>query len=196
MVRHGVFDAAVGVVAMRFRVRALVRVLVVVVALATLSATADAFPASASVAPAPAELSMSGDVELLPGVDFFHVAMHASQHATDPVAGSFAGNGELRGAGFDVPIPLSLAGPVTCLTTRGDTAAFLYPVTSATPPLLQELLQNKTSVLFTVTKGAHGAPDRVGFIGPLPPQLFHGCQPTGTPFVFHGAVTIEGRSLL
>jgi hypothetical protein len=121
---------------MRIRVRALVRVLVVAVALATLSAPADAFPTSASVAPAPAELSMSGDVELLPGVDFFHVAMHASQHATDPVAGSFAGNGELRGAGFDVPIPLSLAGPVTCLTTRGDTAAFLYPVTSATPPLL------------------------------------------------------------
>ncbi len=83
---------------------------------------------------------------------------------------------------------MSVAGPDTCLSVHGSTAAFLYPVTQAQPPLLANLVVNKTSVLFTVTKGANGAPDWAGFLGPSL-QFFHGCAPTGTPFVFHGTIT-------
>jgi len=168
--------------------RALLRALAVTLALLTISGVAA--PAANATGTPTAKLTMAGDVELLPGLDFFHVDMHARQPAGGPTTGSFAGAGELRGTGFTIPIPLSLAGPVTCLTVHGATAAFLYPVAEVNPPLLSGLLQGATSVLFTVTKGANGAPDRVGFVGPLPSQFFRGCQPTGTPFVFHGTVRI------
>jgi len=133
------------------------------VALALLTVNGVAAPAANATGTPTAKLTMAGDVELLPGLGFFHVDMHARQPAGGPTTGSFAGAGELRGTGFTIPIPLSLAGPVTCLTVHGATAAFRYPVAEA---------------------------DRVGFVGPLPSQFFRGCQPTGTPFVFHGTVRI------
>jgi len=132
-------------------------------------------------------LSVNG-VELTPGLEVFHVVTN-SQRSEDKTTGQFTGAGELKSGAVNLPIPLSIAGPVTCLTVQGNTAAFLYPITMAQPPLLANLLVDSTSVLFTVTKGVNGF-NHVGFVGPLPSGFFHGCEPTGTPFVFHGTVEI------
>lgn len=145
-----------------------------------------------------ASLTVSGDVEVLPGVRVFHVETASQQTgagtqqtgAGTTATGTFAGTGELVAGPVSLPLPLALAGPVTCLSVHGDTAAFLYPVDSARPAGLDTLVAGRTSVLFTVTRGTGGAPDRVGFVGPLPSGLFRGCEPTGTPFVFSGTVAI------
>ncbi len=150
---------------------------------------------TAAAGPLPAgssgpSLSAQGDVELAPGLEVFHVVTdsHTSGSTT---TGQFTGTGELKAGPVDLPIPLSIAGPVTCLTVHGNTAAFLYPIKEAQPPILANLLVNNTSVLFTVTKGNNGV-NHVGFVGPLPSGFFHGCEPTGTPFVFHGTVNVTG----
>ena len=148
---------------------------------------------TAAAGPLPAgssgpSLSAQGDVELAPGLEVFHVDTD-SQTSGSTTTGQFTGTGELKAGPVNLPIPLSIAGPVTCLTVHGNTAAFLYPIKEAQPPILANLLVNNTSVLFTVTKGNNGL-NHVGFVGPLPSGFFHGCQPTGTPFVFHGTVDI------
>jgi hypothetical protein len=160
---------------------------------ATLLLVAAGSGTAAAAGPLPASssgpsLSAQGDVELAPGLEVFHVDTD-SQTSGSTTTGQFTGTGELKAGPVNLPIPLSIAGPVTCLTVRGNTAAFLYPIKEAQPPLLANLLVNNTSVLFTVTKGNNGL-NHVGFVGPLPSGLFHGCQPTGTPFVFHGTVDI------
>jgi hypothetical protein len=151
---------------------------------------------TAAAGPLPAgssgpSLSAQGDVELAPGLEVFHVDTASHQKADGSVRGQFTGAGELKAGPVDLPIPLSIAGPVTCLTVHGNTAAFLYPIKEAQPPILANLLVNNTSVLFTVTKGNNGV-NHVGFVGPLPSGFFHGCEPTGTPFVFHGTVNVTG----
>jgi hypothetical protein len=160
---------------------------------ATLLLVAAGSGTAAAAGPLPASssgpsLSAQGDVELAPGLEVFHVDTD-SQTSGSTTTGQFTGTGELKAGPVNLPIPLSIAGPVTCLTVRGNTAAFLYPIKEAQPPLLANLLVNNTSVLFTVTKGNNGL-NHVGFVGPLPSGFFHGCQPTGTPFVFHGTVDI------
>ena len=160
---------------------------------ATLLLVAAGSGTAAAAGPLPAgssgpSLSAQGDVELAPGLEVFHVVTD-SQTSGSTTTGQFTGTGELKAGPVNLPIPLSIAGPVTCLTVRGNTAAFLYPIKEAQPPLLANLLVNNTSVLFTVTKGNNGL-NHVGFVGPLPSGFFHGCQPTGTPFVFHGTVDI------
>ncbi len=160
---------------------------------ATLLLVAAGSGTAAAAGPLPASssgpsLSAQGDVELAPGLEVFHVDTD-SQTSGSTTTGQFTGTGELKAGPVNLPIPLSIAGPVTCLTVRGNTAAFLYPIKEAQPPLLTNLLVNNTSVLFTVTKGNNGL-NHVGFVGPLPSGFFHGCQPTGTPFVFHGTVDI------
>lgn len=137
---------------------------------------------------APTTLTVDGHLELAPGLEVFHVQAHASKTAEGVVSGSFDGRGEVRSGPVDIPVPLSLAGPVTCLNVQGSTASFLYAVDSAQPNFLNDFVAHKTSVLFTVVKGAGGAPNRIGFFGPLPTSFFHGCGPIGTPFVFNGNV--------
>ena len=162
------------------------------VAVLLLGFTGTGTAAALASTPVGGSLSVHGDVELAPGLDVFHLNSHSQQRVDGTTTGAFTGTGELKTGGINLPIPVSVAGPVTCLSVHGSTAAFLYPVTQAQPPLLANLVVNKTSVLFTVTKGANGAPDRVGFLGPFPSQFFRGCAPIGTPFVFHGTINITG----
>lgn len=136
-------------------------------------------------------LHVDGHLELAPGLEIFHVQTDATQPVGEPVSGSFAGAGELRSGPIDVPIPLALSGPVTCLQVHGSTVSFLYAVDSAQPAILGNVIAHTTSVLFTITKGA---PSRVGFVGPLPTGFFHGCGPIGTPFVFNGTVDLSGAN--
>ena len=100
----------------------------------------------------------------------------------------------MRSGPVDFPIPLSLAGPVTCLDVQGSSVSFLYTVDSAQPKFLNDLAAHTTSVLSTIVKGANGTPNRVGFSGPLPTAFFHGCGPIGTPLMFNGTVDIRGAS--
>jgi len=172
--------------------RTCLRPLLVAALLLGFTGTGTAAALAATPTPVRGSLSVHGDVELAPGLDVFRLDTHSQQQADSTTTGAFTGTGELKTGGINLPIPLSVAGPVTCLSVHGSTAAFLYPVTQAQPPLLANLVVNKTSVLFTVTKGTNGAPDHVGFLGPFPSQFFHGCAPTGTPFVFHGTITITG----
>ena len=168
----------------RAHLRPVIAATLLLVAAGSGTAAAD----TGSPTPSTPSLSVSGDVELAPGLEVFHVDTD-SQTSGSTTTGQFTGTGELKAGPVNLPIPLSIAGPVTCLTVRGNTAAFLYPIKEAQPPLLANLLVNNTSVLFTVTKGNNGL-NHVGFVGPLPSGFFHGCQPTGTPFVFHGTVDI------
>jgi len=170
----------------RAHLRPVIAATLFLVAAGSGTAAAADTPSTGSSGPS---LSASGDVELAPGLEVFHVDTASHQKADGSVRGQFTGTGELKAGPVNLPIPLSIAGPVTCLTVQGNTAAFLYPITKARPPLLSNLLVDNTSVLFTVTKGANGV-NHVGFVGPLPSQFFHGCEPTGTPFVFHGTVDI------
>ena len=143
-------------------------------------------------APPASALQVSGDLELVPGVEIFHVETTARQPAGKPATGTFSGAAELHAGPINVPIPLSLAGPVTCLNVQGSTASFLYEVDKAQPKFLNDLAAGKTSVLFTVVKGSPGVPNRIGFFGPLPTAFFHGCDPISTPFVFNGTVDLSG----
>ncbi len=172
----------------RAHLRPVIAATLLLVAAGSGTAAAD----TGSPTPSTPSLSVSGDVELAPGLEVFHVVTNSQQTAAGSQAtGQFTGAGELKAGPVNLPIPLSIAGPVTCLTVHGNTAAFLYPIKEAQPPLLSNLLVDNTSVLFTVTKGANGV-NHVGFVGPLPSGFFHGCQPTGTPFVFHGTVNVTG----
>ncbi len=139
-------------------------------------------------------LQVDGHLQLIPGLEIFHVQTTAAQLAGEAPSGTFTGAGEVRSGPVDIPIPLSLAGPVTCLNVDGSTASFLYSVDSAQPQFLNDFVAHKTSVLFTVVKGANGEPNRIGFFGPLPTAFFHGCAPIGTPFVFNGTVTVNGAA--
>ncbi len=169
----------------RAHLRPVIAATLLLVAAGSGTAAAAGPPSTGSSGPS---LSAHGDVELAPGLEVFHVVTD-SQTSGSTTTGQFTGTGELKAGAVNLPIPLSIAGPVTCLTVQGNTAAFLYPITMAQPPLLANLLVDSTSVLFTVTKGANGV-NHVGFVGPLPSGFFHGCEPTGTPFVFHGTVEI------
>jgi len=139
-------------------------------------------------------LGVDGHVQLFPGLEFFHVQTTATKAADGSTSGSFLGTGEVRSGPVDLPIPLSLTGPVTCLDVQGSSVSFLYTVDSAQPKFLNDVIAHTTSVLFTIVKGANGTPDRVGFFGPLPTAYFHGCGPIGTPLVFNGTVDIGGGS--
>lgn len=100
---------------------------------ATLLLVAAGSGTAAAAGPLPASssgpsLSAQGDVELAPGLEVFHVDTASHQKADGSVRGQFTGAGELKAGPVDLPIPLSIAGPVTCLTVHGNTAAFLYPI--------------------------------------------------------------------
>ncbi len=164
------------------RVTFWVRAVVLGVCVGVLGSTA----ASAETASPGTTIRVDGHLQLAPGLDIFHVQATAAQPAGAAVTGNFTGTGEVRSGPVDIPIPLSLAGPVTCLNVQGATASFLYTVDRAQPKFLGDLVEHRTSVLFTITSGAGGAPSRIGFFGPLPTAFFHGCGPIGTPFVFDG----------
>ncbi|MGI8680126.1 MAG: hypothetical protein ACR2LX_15860 [Jatrophihabitans sp.] len=134
----------------------------------------------------PQSVRGSGLVGLGSGLNGFQIDFAATKSAAGKVSGQFHGSGRLTALGVAIPLPVTLSGPVTCLTVKGDTAAFRYPVT-VEPTALQPLLQG-TSVEITVKQGTVGSPTKIGFFGPVPTALLPSCD--GTPPVF----TLEGTA--
>lgn len=124
------------------------------------------------------------------GFNAFRVDFHASTSANGTARGQFRGTGRLTGLGVAIPLPVTIAGPVTCLTVRGDTAAFTYPLTTVSPAPLQPVLRG-TSIEITVTRGSAGRPARIGFLGPIPTALATSCAPRATPFTLEGTVSVD-----
>ncbi|TSD99495.1 hypothetical protein FOS14_11995 [Skermania sp. ID1734] len=143
--------------------------------------------ASAAADPAPQSVNMNGDVQLAGG-NILHVVAQATKAANGTTTGTFLATGELG----SMPLPMTFAGPMTCLSVHGNTAGFIYPVTAVTPTFLAPVLQNTTAVMWTVTQAANGQPAHAGLIGPLPIQAFNGCEPNIAPLPFVGTLSVTG----
>lgn len=142
---------------------------------------------AATVAPAnaaePASLSIDGDLEIAPGVHLLHIDAHGSTTKDGKTSGTYTAtlmNGRSN-------VPFQIKGPVTCIDTRGDSAALVYPISATAPNLVPAPLKDVLAVQISVRKAST---DRVGVMGPAPTSSFTGCAPAATPFRFDGDIAI------
>lgn len=148
-------------------------------AAAVLGATA--VPAHAAE---PASLSIKGDLEIVPGVHLLNIDATGTRDDAGTTTGDYTAtlmNGMSK-------VPFQIKGPVTCIDTRGDSAALVYPISATNPNLIPAPLKDVLAVQISVRKGAT---DHVGVMGPVPTSSFHGCAPAATPFAFKGDITIK-----
>lgn len=148
-------------------------------AAAVLGATA--VPAQAAT---PAELSIAGDLEIAPGVHLLNIDAHGVTDTKGDTTGTYTAtlmNGMSK-------VPFQIKGPVTCIDTREDSAALVYPISNTVPNLVPAGLKDAYAVKISVRKGGT---DHVGVMGPAPTSSFHGCAPAATPFRFTGDIMIK-----
>ncbi|MBM7366955.1 hypothetical protein [Gordonia hydrophobica] len=140
-----------------------------------------AVPAHAAT---PAALTIAGDLEIAPGVHLLNIDAHGVTSRSGTTTGTYTAtlmNGMSK-------VPFQVTGPVTCIDTRGDSAALVYPISKTAPNLVPAGLADAFAVKISVRKGDT---DRVGVMGPAPTSSFHGCAPAATPFRFDGDIMIE-----
>lgn len=138
-------------------------------------------PAAAAT---PAALSITGDLEIAPGVHLLHIDAHGTRNSLGTTTGMYTAtlmNGKSK-------VPFQIKGPVTCIDTRGHSAALVYPISTTDPNLVPAAMKDAFAVKISVRTGTT---DRVGVMGPAPTASFHGCAPGATPFAFTGDVSIE-----
>ncbi|MGK8523843.1 hypothetical protein ACRS6B_20900 [Nocardia asteroides] len=130
----------------------------------------------------PARVSINGDMQVL-GMSVLHVE---AQGAGDgPATGTYVATGRFG----DMPLPLRVTGPVTCLTVNGDTVSLVYPITTSEPVML--FAPDSMAIQVTLTKGRNGEPNRIGYGVPMPTDTFRGCEPGPTPMIFDGTIDIN-----
>ncbi|MDN5758817.1 MAG: hypothetical protein L0H59_09825 [Tomitella sp.] len=152
-----------------------------------LVAVGTASAASAEPDPPPNTLSIDGSLQLVPGFNVLHIVAQGDTDADGAASGTYDATVQLG----DSELPVAVHGPVTCLTTEGDTASLVYPIDSLDPDVLPGSLAGEFAVQVTVTDGENGEPDMVGLAGPAPTDSFDGCAPGPAPFVFDGDVDIN-----
>ena len=125
-------------------------------------------------------------------VDGFKIDFKATKKGSK-VGGTFSGTLQGGSSGFATPEVFTITGPVTCLQVVGRTqAGILYPVSKVTSQGQAFTQGEPLSILLTVVKGLNGAPNKVGFMGPLPTQAFMGsCAPGMAPLNLEGTVRIS-----
>ncbi|MGO3325936.1 hypothetical protein [Gordonia sp. (in: high G+C Gram-positive bacteria)] len=130
-----------------------------------------------------ASLSIDGDLEIMPGVHLLNIDAEGTRTDAGKTSGTYTAtlmNGMSK-------VPFQIKGPVTCIDTRGDAAALVYPISATAPNLVPDPLKDMLAVKISVRKGAA---DRVGVMGPAPTSSFRGCAPETTPFRFDGDIEI------
>ncbi|MDN5756925.1 MAG: hypothetical protein L0H59_00055 [Tomitella sp.] len=168
--------------------RRLTRALTEVAAAGAAAAIAVAMAAIPATAAPPATLSIDGHLQPVPNLNILHITATGEQSADGTATGSYTAQAEFG----NMPLPITVAGPITCLSFDGPTASLIYPITGTDPMLVPGSLSGAAAVQITVTQGHGGGPDHVGLIGPMPTSNFHGCAPGPTPFVFDGTIDIAG----
>ncbi|WP_280255060.1 hypothetical protein [Nocardia wallacei] len=147
-------------------------------AMATAVATAGAGQAAA----APATVSIDGNMQVL-GLSILHV--DAAGTGDGPAAGTYTATGRFG----NMPLPVKVTGPVTCLRVAGDTVSLVYPISTAQPVMV--FAPDSMAIQVTLTKGRGGAPNMIGYGIPMPVNSFRDCQPGPTPMVFDGTIDIS-----
>jgi hypothetical protein len=82
---------------------------------------------------------------------------------------------------------VALAGPATCVDVEGNKVGFLYPIEDHSRPFL---LRGQYVMVTGVDNGGNGR-DRMGFLGPAPEEVFHGCRPGLAPLAVDGHIRVD-----
>ena len=151
-------------------------------AVPTVMGAAVAVAAAAPAAAAPASVTIDGNVQVL-GLSILHV--DAEGAGDGPATGTYLAEGRLG----NMPLPVRVVGPVTCLTVVGNTASLIYPITASAPVTV--FAPDTMAIQITVTKGDNGQPNRIGYGLPMPTTSFRGCAPGPTPLLFDGTIDIR-----
>lgn len=141
-------------------------------------AVAGAGPAGA----APASVTIDGSMQVL-GLNILHV--EAQGQGDGPATGTYSAAGQLG----NMPLPVKVTGPVTCLRVQGNTVSLVYPITTAQPVMV--FAPDSMAIQITVAKGQNGAPNMIGYGVPMPTSSFRDCMPGPTPLVFDGTIDIK-----
>ncbi|MFF5035594.1 hypothetical protein [Nocardia salmonicida] len=152
--------------------------LAVSAALASAAIAAGAGQAAAD----PGSVSIDGNMQVL-GMNVLHI--DAQGTGDGPATGTYVASGRIG----NMPLPVRVTGPVTCLTINGNTVSLIYPITTAEPVMM--FAPDSMAIQITVTKGVNGEPNRIGYGVPMPTTSFRGCQPGPTPLIFDGIIDIN-----
>ncbi|MGY1948684.1 hypothetical protein [Nocardia asiatica] len=82
------------------------------------------------------------------GMNVLHI--DAQGTGDGPATGTYVASGRLG----DMPLPVRVTGPVTCLTINGNTVSLIYPITTAEPVMM--FAPDSMAIQITVTKGVNG----------------------------------------
>lgn len=130
----------------------------------------------------PGSVAINGDMQVL-GMNVLRI--DAQGTGDGPASGTYVASGRFG----DMPLPVRVTGPVTCLTINGNAVSLVYPITTAEPVMV--FAPDSMAIQITVTKGANGEPNRIGYGIPMPTTSFSGCQPGPTPLIFDGTIDIN-----
>ncbi|MBF6094966.1 hypothetical protein IU421_28230 [Nocardia cyriacigeorgica] len=117
------------------------------------------------------------------GLNILHV--DAQGQGDGPATSTYSATGQLG----NMPLPVKVTGPVTCLRVQGNTVSLVYPITTAQPVMV--FAPDSMAIQITVAKGQDGAPNMIGYGVPMPTSSFHDCMPRPTPLVFDGTIDIR-----
>lgn len=130
----------------------------------------------------PATVSINGNMQVL-GMSVLHV--NAQGQGDGPATGTYVATGRFG----EMPLPVRVTGPVTCLRVQGNTVSLVYPITTAEPVMV--FAPDSMAIQITVTKGENGAPNMIGYGVPMPTSMLQECNPGPTPLVFDGTIDIS-----
>ncbi|CAM4104277.1 hypothetical protein NONI108955_09185 [Nocardia ninae] len=151
-------------------------------ALSMVVAGAAAVAATGQAAAAPASVSINGNMQVL-GMNVLHI--EAQGQGDGPATGTYMAVGQLG----NMPLPVKVTGPVTCLTVVGNTVSLVYPISTAQPVMV--FAPDAMAIQITVTKGQGGQPNMIGYGLPMPTNMLRTCNPGPAPMVFDGTIDIR-----
>ncbi|MGW5451355.1 hypothetical protein [Nocardia sp. NPDC003979] len=147
----------------------------------TVAAAAVAAGAGQAAA-APATVSIDGSMQVL-GLNILHV--DAQGQGDGPATGTYVATGQFG----NMPLPVKVTGPVTCLRVQGNKVSLVYPITTAEPVMV--FAPDSMAIQITVAKGENGASNMIGYGVPMPTSSFTDCLPGPTPLMFDGTIDIS-----
>ncbi|RDI65370.1 hypothetical protein [Nocardia pseudobrasiliensis] len=151
-------------------------------AVSTAAAGAAVLAATGQAVAAPVGVSIDGNMQVM-GMNVLHI--NAQGTGDGPATGTYLATAQFG----NMPLPVQVTGPVTCLRVNGDTVSLVYPITTTQPIML--FPPDSMAVQITVTKGHNGQPNMIGYGIPMPTTMFRDCMPGPTPMVFDGSVDIS-----
>ncbi|NKY88607.1 hypothetical protein [Nocardia veterana] len=137
--------------------------------------------ATGPAAAAPAGVSINGSMQVM-GMNVLHI--DAQGQGDGPATGTYTATAQLG----NMPLPVKVTGPVTCLRVQGDTVSLVYPITTSQPIMV--FAPDSMAIQITITKGRNGAPNMIGYGMPMPTSSFRDCMPGPTPLMFDGTIDI------